>query len=144
MKFWDSSAIVPLVVEEKSSSWAMKLYDADPIMLVWWGTEVECVSALVRLERQRAASTSDLATALQRMAALKSSWQEIQAVEVVRETAVRMLRVHELRAADSLQLSAAIIASQYRPSSLEFVSLDERLKSAARREGFALVEYSPS
>lgn len=144
MKFWDSSAIVPLVVEEKSSSWAMKLYDADPIVLVWWGTEVECVSALVRLERQRAASTSDLATALQRMAALKSSWQEIQAVEVVRETAVRMLRVHELRAADSLQLSAAIIASQYRPSSLEFVSLDERLKSAARREGFALVDYSPS
>lgn len=144
MKFWDSSAIVPLVVEEKSSSWAMKLYDADPIVLVWWGTEVECVSALVRLERQRAASTSDLATALQRMAALKSSWQEIQAVEVVRETAVRTLRVHELRAADSLQLSAAIIASQYRPSSLEFVSLDERLKSAARREGFALVDYSPS
>lgn len=144
MKFWDSSAVVPLLVEEKSTSWATKLYGGDPVVLVWWGTEVECVSAIVRLERRRAASATDLAQAIQRLQALRTSWQEIQAVEVVKETATRMLRVHDLRAADSLQLAAAIIASQHRPSSLEFVSLDERLKSAARREGFALAEYDAS
>jgi predicted nucleic acid-binding protein len=57
----------------------------------------------------------------------------------VREAAVRFLRVHPLRAADALQLAAAFVAAERRPSSLEVVTLDDRLAVAARKEGFALI-----
>jgi predicted nucleic acid-binding protein len=53
--------------------------------------------------------------------------------------ALRLLRVHALRAADSLQLAAAIVAAEHEPSALEFVSLDERLNEAASREGFRIL-----
>lgn len=140
MKFWDSSAIVPLLVEEKSTAWTIGLYREDPQLLAWWGTDVECVSALSRLERSGGLSSAVMADALNRLRALKAGWQEVQAVEAVREAAIRLLRVHDLRAADSLQLAAATVASQHRPSSLAFVCLDERLKAAARREGFTVLE----
>lgn len=115
------------------------LYREDPLMFAWWGTEVECVSALARLERQGAIPPVSLAEALKRLQALKSSWQEVQPVEAIKEAATRLLRVHDLRAADSLQLAAAILASEHRPSSLNFVSLDERLTAAAQREGFNVI-----
>lgn len=139
MKFWDSSAIVPLVVEEPVTSAVVGLYRDDPLMLVWWGAETECVSALARLERQRAISPDSLTQALERLRALKSTWQEIQPVELLKETAIRLLRVHNLRAGDSLQLAAAILASEHRPSSIGFVCLDERLTLAAQREGFNVI-----
>ena len=60
----------------------------------------------------------------------------------VREAAVRFLRVHPLRAADALQLAAAFIAAERRPSSLEVVTLDDRVAAAARKEGFALIEVT--
>lgn len=139
MKFWDSSAIVPLLVEEPITSAVVVLYRDDPLMLVWWGAETECVSALARLERQRAISPDSLIQALERLRALKSTWQEIQPVELLKETAIRLLRVHNLRAGDSLQLAAAILASEHRPSSIGFVCLDERLTIAAQREGFNVI-----
>jgi predicted nucleic acid-binding protein len=51
-----------------------------------------------------------------------------------------LLRVHPLRAADALQLAAAIIAADSEPRSLAFVTLDDRLARAAEREGFPVVE----
>jgi hypothetical protein len=58
----------------------------------------------------------------------------------MREAAVRFLRVHPLRSADALQLAAAFIAAERRPSSLQVVTLDDRLTAAARKEGFVLIE----
>lgn len=71
--------------------------------------------------------------------ALADAWQEILPAEPIRTTAERLLRVHPLRAADSLQLAAAIIAAEREPTTLEFVSLDDRLGEAASREGFRVV-----
>jgi len=48
--------------------------------------------------------------------------------------------VHPLRAADTLQLPAAFIAAERRPSSLEVVTLDDRLSAAAQKEGFLVIE----
>jgi predicted nucleic acid-binding protein len=55
---------------------------------------------------------------------------------LVRQTAIRLLRVHPLRTADALQLAAAIAAAEDHPATLPFVTLDERLAQAAEREGF--------
>jgi hypothetical protein len=53
---------------------------------------------------------------------------------------MRLLRVHPLRAADSLQLAAAVVASEGDPGELPFVCLDEKLAQAASREGFVCLE----
>ena len=79
-----------------------------------------------------------------RLKQLAAGWHEIDPSDAVRETAVRFLRVHPLRTADALQLAAAFVAAERRPSSLEIVTLDERLAAAARKEGFVLVEVPPA
>jgi predicted nucleic acid-binding protein len=139
VRFWDSSAIVPLLVGEASTAAATAEYQHDPQMMVWWATEVECVSALARMERDASLGTQGMTDAIERLAALARAWQEIQPVDRVRQTATRLLRVHGLRAADALQLGAAIAAAEDRPETLTVVTLDERLARAAEREGFKVV-----
>ena len=60
----------------------------------------------------------------------------MQPTDRLHALAQRMLRVHALRAADALQLAAALLASDEEPAGLEVVTLDSRLADAARREGF--------
>lgn len=107
-------------------------------MFAWWGADIECVSALARLERDGYLGPSLITESLKRLQELRLCWQEVQPTEAVKEAARRLLRVHNLRAADALQLAAAMIVSENRPSALEFVCLDERLILAAQREGFNL------
>ncbi len=138
MRFWDASAIVPLLITESTTKTLQGLGTADPAMLVWWATEVECVSAIARLEREDDLSSSATQAALERLDALADGWSEVQPVEAARRVARRLLRMHSLRAADALQLAAALAAAEERPSSLEIVTLDDRLADAARREGFVV------
>lgn len=138
MRFWDASAIVPLLVPERAREVLLALLERDPVMLVWWGTPVECTAAVARLEREGALGVPDAAAVLDRLRGLAATWQEILPAEEIRTTAQRLLRVHPLRSADSLQLAAAIVAAEHEPATLEFVSLDGRLNEAASREGFAV------
>lgn len=140
MKFWDASAIVPLLVAEPQTRRLQSLAERESDMLVWWGSEVECVSALARLERAAALDAKSLVLALDRLGQLADAWHEIEPSAKVRQNAVRFLRVHALRAADALQLAAAFVSAEGEAASLEFVTLDERLAEAAHKEGFVLVE----
>lgn len=138
MRFWDSSGIVPLLVEEDPSPAALELLGSDPSIVVWWATPTECVSALARREREGELTALEFTESLKRLDALAAAWQEVAPVEPVRATARRMLRVHPLRAADALQLAAAAIVAEGAPITLEVVTLDERLAAAAHKEGFRL------
>ena len=140
MRFWDASVIVPLLVAESTTRRLQGLAAQDPDMLVWWGSEIECVSAITRLERDGALDAQAVTLALGRLRQLSAAWHEIDPNDVVRETAVRFLRVHPLRAADALQLAAAFMAAERRPASLEMFTLDDRLAAAARKEGFAVID----
>ena len=143
MKFWDSSAVVPLIVPETTSRALRELYDADPVMVAWWGTEIECTSALARCQRLGHLSDDVVADGFARLGILRLAWNEVEPSEEVRESAKRLLRVHDLRTADALQLAAAFFVAEARPSTLEFVSLDDRLLVAARREGFVVARPTP-
>jgi predicted nucleic acid-binding protein len=136
MRFWDSSAVVPLLIDESATLPLQVRYRDDPLIVAWWGTPVECMSALVRLEREARLDADAMKEAVTRLKLLQRRWQEVQPLEVVREMALRLLRVHPLRAADAVQLAAAIVASEGRPATLEFVCLDARLAAAAQKEGF--------
>ena len=114
--------------------------EKDPDMLVWWASEVECASALARLERAAALDPRAAQTAFERLRLLAAGWHQIDPSDMVRETATRFLRVHPLKAADALQLAAAFVAAEQRPPSLEMITLDDRLASAAQKEGFLVID----
>ena len=135
MKFWDSSALVTLVLEQPRSAHALKLAAEDGEMVVWWGSAVECASAIARLHRDGQLSAPDERVARAMMGELSTAWYEIQPGTAVRDQAMRLLRVHRLRAADALQLAAALEWSGGGASGA-FISFDDRLRDAASREGF--------
>lgn len=139
MKFWDASAVVPLLSDEAPRSRLLELLNEDPQMLVWWGTTLEVVSALARREREGALTAEAVADAVTSLRLLAEYWEEVVPSDAVRRTAERLLRSHPLRAAESQQLAAALAAAEHDPTALEFVCLDERLAHAARREGFVIV-----
>jgi hypothetical protein len=41
-----------------------------------------------------------------------------------------------------LQLATAYLAAEQRPPSLEMITLDDRLASAAKKEGFAVIDIA--
>ena len=137
MRFWDSSAIVPLLLEEEATTAMLKHVREDRDLIVWWSTPVECASAIARLERDGARATQ-VAEAFARLDELAASWTEVEPHRDVRDVARRLLRVHQLRAADALQIAAAYLAAEGRPSTLEIVTLDDRLSQVAAKEGFLL------
>jgi len=69
----------------------------------------------------------------------QSGWVEVPPLDRIRDAARRLVAVHDLRVADAVQLAGALTASANRPETLPFVTLDERLGVAARREGFRLL-----
>jgi predicted nucleic acid-binding protein len=140
VRFWDASAVAALLADELGSPAMHARLDEDPQILAWWGTSVEIASALARREREHRLGADEVDRALSALRHLAAAWHEIVPSDAIRRTAERLLRVHPLRAADSLQLAAAITAADYDPATLGFVSLDERLNAAARREGFGVID----
>lgn len=139
MRYWDTSAIIGLLVDEPSSAGVRDEHARDIEMSTWWGTQVECVSALARLDREGRLSPTATSDAFRRLDRLSAGWTEIVPSERLRTVSQRLLRTHALRAGDALQLAAASVAAEDRPRSLPFVTRDVRLALAAEREGFATV-----
>lgn len=138
MKYWDASAIVPLLVRQARTRDMMRILEQDPAMVTWWGTSLECLSALMRLAREGRLPADNASNAERRLHELRNGWDEVLPSEACRRTAERMLRVHTLRAADALQLAAALIAADSDPGKMEVVCLDQRMTVAGCREGFTM------
>jgi uncharacterized protein len=136
MRFWDTSAIVPLIIEQPSSRACRALRRSDPGVTVWALTRVEIASAIHRLVREGLLARDEARTALGRADAMLARFAEVVALEAVRERARRALAVHALTAADALQLAAALTLVADRPRRRGFVTADERLADAAAAEGF--------
>ncbi len=141
MKFWDSSAIIPLLIEEPKTAFYMDRLKEDPEgMVVWWGSPVECVSAIGRKAREQVFSEEDASAAIMRLNQLQEAWIEVEPSEEVRRIAKRFLRVHDLRAADALQLAAArVVAGDDDSGTLIFLTEDNRLRNAATKDGFLVL-----
>lgn len=139
MKFWDASAIVPLVVAEEETTSCRILLAEDTEVVVWFLTPVEVYSALNRRLREGSLKLQDFRKAKERFLLLEKAWSEVISVERVRDRALRLLENHPLRAADALQLAAAVIVSEDNPRSLPFVTLDSRLGLAVEKEGFPVL-----
>jgi predicted nucleic acid-binding protein len=138
MKFWDASAIVPLIVSDEPLTPLDREFEAGA-MVVWWGTVVEIASALARKERDSNLPADEVRSSYDLLDLLARGWREVPPTDAVRRLSLRLLRVHTLRAADSLQLAAALTTARGDPGSLGFVCRDSRLAAAAAREGFRIM-----
>lgn len=139
MRFWDTSALIPLVVSESSTARARRWLREDPDVVVWTLTRVELLSALARRTREEPRAASRLLGARRNLLSAWERWSEVTAVEVVRRHAERVVETHPLRAADALQIAAALVAAEEDPGSLPFVTFDRNLAAAAEREGFRVL-----
>lgn len=139
MTYWDPSAIVSLLGSEPDPEGRTALIRQDPEAVTWWASKVECSSALCRLRREGAIDDAGLTQAVRKLEMFLDSCLEVAPSEEVRKRAIRLLRLHALRAGDALQLAAALVASREDPSSLPLVTSDGKLKEAAQKEGFAVL-----
>ena len=138
--FWDSSALVPILLPEARSDALTALLAADKEVVIWWATPLECQSALYRRHRDAPLPSPLMREMTDRLRAFVEHADTIAPTDDVRRRAARLLASHPLRAADALQLAAALAWCEEQPHTETFVSLDERLCAAARKEGF---EISP-
>ena len=139
MRFWDSSAVVPLLVAEPRTQALTRLLQKDKECWVWWATRTECLSGLHRRVRAGELDAPQFEIARQRLLRFEQAAAVVIPSEAIRLRADRLLGIHALRAADALQLAALLAGSEERPSELPFVTLDGRLAEAARKEGFSVL-----
>lgn len=138
MRYWDSSAIIPALGAQPDPEGRTALLEQDREVTTWWASKVECSAAFLRLRREEIVDEKGLTQLLRKLESFFEACVEIEATEEVRRRAIRLMRSHPLRAADALQLAAALVACRENPGSLPFVSGDQRLKSAAEKEGFTV------
>lgn len=133
--FWDTSALVPLCIRQRITPKVVALYNTYEVV-VWWATPVEIASALARLLRMQQISPSDCVKARKLAQTLADSWFVIQPSDALRSKAGRLVDRHDLRAADALQLVAALEWCEDAPQGRLFLTADERLREAALLSGF--------
>lgn len=139
LAFWDTSAIIPLCCHQAKSTAARQCVRRQSAQIVWWSASVEAFSAICRLEREGGFTSKGRQTAVKALEALRRKWHEISPSDEVRQTAERLLLTHPLRAADALQLAAAMVWCGNNPRARAFVSADIRLSEAAGKEGFNVI-----
>jgi uncharacterized protein len=134
--FWDASAIVPICCSQAATSKSRKLLRDAGRMVVWWGTPIEARSAFARLVRDGSLTDPERVRAVKLLDQLRQSWDEIQPSESVRTIAQELPDRHGVRAADAVQLAAALVWCRERPHRRSFICFDERLSKAATDIGF--------
>jgi predicted nucleic acid-binding protein len=139
MRFWDTSALVPLNVTQPATESVRKIYRGAPDVVAWMLTDIEMRSAVCRLARERALAREAFDAALRAIDKLWRSVHQVVAVEATKLRAMRLLGVHALRSGDALQLAAALVACNDAPTLNDFVCLDDRLREVARLEGFRVL-----
>ena len=140
MNFWDTSALVAFHLGEHPAAALKTVLEIDSEVAIWWGAEVEFASAISRREREGSLNPEQAAALVNefnRFAA--ETYHEVLPTRRLKSTAQRMLRVYPLRAADALQLAAALSIAEELTAQAGFVCLDARLNEAAQREGFRLL-----
>jgi hypothetical protein len=139
MKFWDSSAIIPLCIDQEKSGELKKLAKKDSGIVCWWGTWAECHSAFSRLYREKILNEKTLVYSQKILVRLREAWLQIEPSIEMMNTVKHVLYSQPLKAADSLQLTAALVWCDHKPDDHEFVCLDSHLSKAARLESFTVV-----
>jgi predicted nucleic acid-binding protein len=135
--FWDASVLVPLCVHQPPSPQALRL-QAKYRIAVRWATHVEMTGAPVRLSRRKEISLAHFEQAVLQSVGLANIWRVVAPSSRVELDARTLLERYPLRAADALQLAAALAWCEGKPQDRVFSTFDKRLREAAGSAGFSL------
>jgi uncharacterized protein len=138
--FWDTSALVPICIYHATTLQARTLL-RKYAPVAWWGSFVEVHSAIARLHREKQINDDMRQNALMRLTLLTRSWNEILPSEDLRQLAGNLLHRYPLRAADSMQLAAALTWCQQKPAQKIFLCDDKKLSEAATLSGFTVIQF---
>jgi predicted nucleic acid-binding protein len=116
MRFWDASAVVPLLVNEPGTAQCRRWLAEDAEMVLWAMTRVEVAAAIERRARDGSLDGTERATLLADVARLAEGANEVIDLSSVRARALAVLARHPLRAADALQLAAVTTVADPDPS----------------------------
>jgi len=136
VRYWDTSAVVPLEIDERGSDLVRTWLREDSVIATWGLTRLEIASAIERRNREGVIGTVQRREIVARFDALADAWGEVTDLLAVRTRAALLLVRHPIRAADAAQLAAAMLVAEGNPGTIEFVCLDRELAVAAEREGF--------
>jgi len=139
MRYWDASALVPLVAADAHTEDVRGWLRDDQTIVTWAWTRVEIVSAIERRSRDGQLTRAERRLALTRFDTMAGAWDEVTDILAVRARALPLLGRHPLRAADAAQLGAALLIRDELGTPPAFVCLDNRLAIAAEREGLPIV-----
>ena len=139
MRYWDASALVPLIVAEADSERVRGWLSEDDHIVTWVWTRTEITSAIERRTRDGSISRPQRREVLDRLSVLAGGWDEVTEVLAVRTRADALLARHPLRAADAGQLGAALLVQEQLAGPLTFACRDQRLLSAADLEGLRIL-----
>jgi len=133
--FWDASALVPLYVTQQSTREVSALYQAYDVV-VWWTTPVEIASAFARLLRMNYLDVSTWRQSLDEVLDEAQEWSVLPPTAAIRGKAIEVVGRYDLRAADALQLAAALEWCNEQPPGHKFITTDKKLRDAAMLCGF--------
>ena len=139
MRYWDASALAPLIVSEPASDWARGRLAEDDRIVTWAWSHTELVSAVERRAREGSLSRVQRRDVLARLDAFADRWDQVSDILAVRRRANALLGRHSLRAADAGQLGAALLVQEHLAQRLTFICLDQRLAEAAERESLRVM-----
>jgi predicted nucleic acid-binding protein len=142
LRFWDSSAVLPLVFDEKFSVTIADLLREDAEVAVWWGTRAECAVAISRLKRRGGLDERSEESARDVLNVFAETWIEMRPTDDLRLLATLLSKYHPLRTADCFQFAAALRWCEGDVGGSCFVCLDDRLRKAAQDEGFVVLPES--
>ena len=139
MRFWDTSAVLPLFIKEVSTERVRRWYDEDVKVVVWAVTRVEMRSGFARRIRSEPSKSETYKLARETALTTYETWLEVTQLQAVRQRAEQLVESYPLRAADAMQLAAALLAVESDEYRMDFVTLDRPLATAARKEGFRVL-----
>jgi len=133
--YFDTSALVPLIVTEPSSSTCSRLWNEATRVISSRLIYPEARAALAQAERMRRLTATELRTAVED---LDSIIEEIDYLEVTASLAAsagQLAEAHGLRGYDAVHLASAAVVND---AELVLVTGDQVLGSAARTIGISV------
>lgn len=127
---------MPLMLDESATAVADALLREGGEIAVWWGTWTECAIAISRTRRDGRTDAEGESNARSILDLLTETWFEIEPSLELRLLASLVSRDYPLKAADALQLAAALRWCEGDTEGSSFVYLDDQLRRAASEEGF--------
>ena len=140
--FWDTSAIIPLCIQQDATTSARGVKREFSVSVIWWGSKVEINSSLARLKRNGQLEIRSHKVAIKQLSDFQKPARIIRPSEVLLAIAAELPEKYGLRSLDAFQLAAALVWCNERPRNRPFICADGRLGEAAKEAGFEVVSLS--